>query len=244
MKQTWDHVAAFKPVIAAVKAHGSLCIGQITHAGRQTSNIFTDHPPAPSAVQCAGFGGMEFGVPRPLEVDEIWDLVKRFGYAAKVLYDAGADGAQLHCAVRLRIKLCARLLSVCAAWLLAEPILVAARQQAHRRMGALSSLGILSVVDVWQGGSLENRSRLHREIAKEIRRLVPDEKFMLHIKINSRECRVAIRPDRFETPADDFIEGGMDAEESKTMCIWLEQAGFTCIELSGGTYEALACGSV
>jgi 2,4-dienoyl-CoA reductase-like NADH-dependent reductase (Old Yellow Enzyme family) len=30
----WDHVALFKPVIAAAKAHGSIVIGQVTHAGR------------------------------------------------------------------------------------------------------------------------------------------------------------------------------------------------------------------
>jgi 2,4-dienoyl-CoA reductase-like NADH-dependent reductase (Old Yellow Enzyme family) len=30
----WDAVEAFKPVVAAAKAHGSLLLGQITHAGR------------------------------------------------------------------------------------------------------------------------------------------------------------------------------------------------------------------
>jgi 2,4-dienoyl-CoA reductase-like NADH-dependent reductase (Old Yellow Enzyme family) len=30
----WDAVEAFKPVIAAAKANGSLVIGQVTHAGR------------------------------------------------------------------------------------------------------------------------------------------------------------------------------------------------------------------
>jgi 2,4-dienoyl-CoA reductase-like NADH-dependent reductase (Old Yellow Enzyme family) len=30
----WDAVAAFKPVIAAAKAKGSIVIGQVTHAGR------------------------------------------------------------------------------------------------------------------------------------------------------------------------------------------------------------------
>jgi hypothetical protein len=30
----WDAVAAFTPVIKACKAHGSLVIGQVTHAGR------------------------------------------------------------------------------------------------------------------------------------------------------------------------------------------------------------------
>jgi 2,4-dienoyl-CoA reductase-like NADH-dependent reductase (Old Yellow Enzyme family) len=42
--------------------------------------------------------GMTFGKPRPLTINEIKELVKAFAYAAKVLYEAGADGAQLHCA--------------------------------------------------------------------------------------------------------------------------------------------------
>jgi 2,4-dienoyl-CoA reductase-like NADH-dependent reductase (Old Yellow Enzyme family) len=44
-------------------------------------------------------GGMTFGKPRPLTLEEIKDLVDRFAFAAKALYDAGADGIQLHAAV-------------------------------------------------------------------------------------------------------------------------------------------------
>lgn len=40
-------------------------------------------------------GGMTFAKPRPLLIEEIADLVDSFAHAAKVLYDAGADGAQL-----------------------------------------------------------------------------------------------------------------------------------------------------
>lgn len=40
-----------------------------------------------------------FNKPRPMTLDEIADLIDRFAYAAKVLYDAGADGIQLHAAV-------------------------------------------------------------------------------------------------------------------------------------------------
>jgi 2,4-dienoyl-CoA reductase-like NADH-dependent reductase (Old Yellow Enzyme family) len=37
-----------------------------------------------------------FNKPRPMTIAEIDSLVEAFAYAAKVLYDAGADGAQLH----------------------------------------------------------------------------------------------------------------------------------------------------
>jgi 2,4-dienoyl-CoA reductase-like NADH-dependent reductase (Old Yellow Enzyme family) len=39
-----DHVSAFKPVIAAAKAHGSVVIAQLTHGGRQSSVLTTEQP--------------------------------------------------------------------------------------------------------------------------------------------------------------------------------------------------------
>ncbi|KAJ9112703.1 hypothetical protein QFC22_006205 [Naganishia vaughanmartiniae] len=93
---SWDAVEAFKPVIAATKAHGSLCIGQLTHGGRQVSEDVTKHPVSSSDVQAPPMGGMTFAKPRPLTLEEIDDLVDRWAYAAEVLFKAGADGAQLH----------------------------------------------------------------------------------------------------------------------------------------------------
>ncbi|KAI4155907.1 MAG: hypothetical protein LQ340_000657 [Diploschistes diacapsis] len=73
------------------------------------------------------------------------------------------------------------------------------------------------------GGSLENRSRLILEIAKEIRKRVP-QSFILGIKINSVE----------------FQDKGFSTEECKQICTWLEQHQFDFVELSGGTYQELA----
>ncbi|GAA6043533.1 hypothetical protein JCM8097_001206, partial [Rhodosporidiobolus ruineniae] len=97
-KSPWDPVEAFKPVIAAAKAHGSLVIGQLTHGGRQVPKEVDPNPVSSSDVQCPPMMGMEFGKPRPLTVEEIDSLVVAWGYAAKKLYEAGADGAQLHSA--------------------------------------------------------------------------------------------------------------------------------------------------
>ncbi|GAA5890377.1 hypothetical protein JCM8208_002796 [Rhodotorula glutinis] len=72
------------------------------------------------------------------------------------------------------------------------------------------------------GGSLENRYRIVGRVLEEIRRRVPDQKFMLSMKLNSA----------------DFSEGGMTPEESRQVCAWLDQAGMDLIELSGGTYES------
>ncbi|KAK4704414.1 hypothetical protein P7C70_g1802, partial [Phenoliferia sp. Uapishka_3] len=97
-KDNWDQVAAFKPVFAAAKAHGSVVIVQVTHAGRQTQNTIADVPVSSSDVQTPPMGGMVFNKPRPMTIAEIEDLVDRFAYTSKVLYDAGADGMQLHAA--------------------------------------------------------------------------------------------------------------------------------------------------
>lgn len=55
-------------------------------------------PVSSSDLQCPPLGGMTFAKPRPLTVPEIDGLVKAWGYGAKVLYEAGADGAQMHSA--------------------------------------------------------------------------------------------------------------------------------------------------
>ncbi|MEA4857759.1 MAG: NADH:flavin oxidoreductase [Solidesulfovibrio sp.] len=71
------------------------------------------------------------------------------------------------------------------------------------------------------GGSLENRARLLLEIVGSIRGLVGRD-FPLLVKINS----------------EDFLEGGMDAAESRRVVAWLETAGVDAVELSGGTLDS------
>ncbi|KAH9819696.1 hypothetical protein DFH28DRAFT_33952 [Melampsora americana] len=94
----WDPVEAFKPVVAAAKAHGSLVIGQLTHGGRQTATEVNPNPVSSSETKCPDNFGMSFSKARALTVEEIKDLVDRWAYGAEVLYKAGAHGAQLHCA--------------------------------------------------------------------------------------------------------------------------------------------------
>ncbi|KAM0721123.1 hypothetical protein Q7P37_003409 [Cladosporium fusiforme] len=75
------------------------------------------------------------------------------------------------------------------------------------------------------GGSLENRARLIVEIAQEVRRRTSPS-FILGIKMNSVE----------------FQDKGFQPEEAKQLAAILEENKFDFIELSGGTYEALAFG--
>ncbi|RFU72886.1 hypothetical protein TARUN_9376 [Trichoderma arundinaceum] len=73
-------------------------------------------------------------------------------------------------------------------------------------------------------GSLLNRARLIFEITDAIRARVPDKSFSIGIKLNSTE----------------FQQGGFTVEDCKVLCAELEKHQFDWIELSGGTYEALA----
>lgn len=54
---------------------------------QQTHESVNPHPVSSSDVQSPSVGGMTFGKPRPLTISEVEDVVNRFAYAAKVLYD-------------------------------------------------------------------------------------------------------------------------------------------------------------
>ncbi|KAF8732474.1 NADH:flavin oxidoreductase / NADH oxidase family, partial [Rhizoctonia solani] len=71
------------------------------------------------------------------------------------------------------------------------------------------------------GGSIENRSRIIKEITEAIRVKVPDRKFVIGIKVNSVE----------------FQAKGFQPEEAAELCKQLEAMEIDFIELSGGTYE-------
>lgn len=74
------------------------------------------------------------------------------------------------------------------------------------------------------GGSFENRSRIVLEIVREIRRRVPDRRFIICAKLNSVE----------------FQDRGMSSDDAKKLCIALEEAEVDFVDLSGGTFEARA----
>ncbi|KAI0444205.1 NADH:flavin oxidoreductase/NADH oxidase [Xylaria telfairii] len=74
------------------------------------------------------------------------------------------------------------------------------------------------------GGSLLNRARLIFEIVNEIRKRVKDDSFIVGIKLNSVE----------------FQDGGFTPEECRDLCVELEKHRVDFVEISGGTYQALA----
>lgn len=68
------------------------------------------------------------------------------------------------------------------------------------------------------GGSIENRASIVMEVLHRIRAGV-GKNYPVFIKINSR----------------DFLEGGLDLEDSSVACRMLEREGIDSIEISGGT---------
>lgn len=76
--------------------------------------------------------------------------------------------------------------------------------------------------DKW-GGSLENRSRLLKEIVRSVREVVGPE-FPISVKLNSA----------------DFQRGGFGEDEALNVIEMLEEEGIDLLEISGGTYEKVA----
>lgn len=97
-----DHdgrVAAFASVVKASKAHGSLCVAQISHPGRQGNKYLNPNPISASDVHLTiKWAGNEFAKPRPMTHEDIQGVVRAWGETAYLCWKAGFDGVQVHCA--------------------------------------------------------------------------------------------------------------------------------------------------
>lgn len=97
-----DHdgrVEAFSKVVSAAKAHGSLCVAQLSHPGRQGSKFLNPNPVSASDVHLTiKWAGNEFAKPRPMTVSDIKQSVREWGETAYLCWKAGFDGVQVHCA--------------------------------------------------------------------------------------------------------------------------------------------------
>lgn len=92
-----ERFEAFKKLAAESKAHGSLCIGQVSHPGRQVSEAIQADPVSASDVQLEGsVMGLTFAKPHPASSQEIERIIEGFAHAAEYLHAAGYDGIQLH----------------------------------------------------------------------------------------------------------------------------------------------------
>ncbi|CAJ0953985.1 unnamed protein product, partial [Mesorhabditis belari] len=154
-----DLVAMLREMAEAGKSTGSLMIGQLGNAGRQTPYAINPSPMSASNVQLVfpPGTGMRFGLPVELTRDQIkTEVIDRFVFAAKALKAAGFDGIQLHAA---------------HGYLLSQFLSPTTNQRNDD-----------------YGGSVENRFRIIQEIFLAIRESIPPEnKFIVAIKFNSVE---------------------------------------------------------
>lgn len=93
MADTDERIVHLARLAKAVKSHGALLFGQISHAGRQTRSKITGQPLlAPSPVPCP----LNREMPLELTKEQIEMLVEAFATAAFRLQQAGFDGVEIH----------------------------------------------------------------------------------------------------------------------------------------------------
>ncbi|KAK5996169.1 NADH-dependent flavin oxidoreductase nadA [Cladobotryum mycophilum] len=89
----------FKELATAAKKHGSLVHVQLSHPGRQVTEIVNPHPISPSDIKLETRPfGVGFAKPRAMEKKDFEEVVSGFAHASEYLYKAGYDGIQLHAA--------------------------------------------------------------------------------------------------------------------------------------------------
>jgi N-ethylmaleimide reductase len=103
---TQAQIDAWKRVTKAVHDKGGVIVAQLWHTGRAGHSIDRkgELPVAPSAMAIKGMkhftsqGPKDYETPRALTIDEIKQIVKDYGQAAKNAIVAGFDGVELHAA--------------------------------------------------------------------------------------------------------------------------------------------------
>ncbi|GAA4825233.1 NADH:flavin oxidoreductase/NADH oxidase family protein [Algivirga pacifica] len=90
------HLEVLKQWAAIGQEKGQHIWPQLNHSGRQTSILVNRKPVSASDVHLKKLG--LFAKPRPMSLQEVEELVKRFGTTAKVCQKAGFTGVQIHAA--------------------------------------------------------------------------------------------------------------------------------------------------
>ncbi len=185
-----ETIPGLKRLVEAVHSHGAKISLQINHAGRQAnSNWSGERVVGPSAIPCTP----KDEVPRPLEIEEIEEIVRSFGKAALRAKEAGFDGVEIHGAHGYLI---------------------------HQFLSPLSNRR----TDRY-GGSLENRMRLGLEVLNEVRNKVGPAVLV-----------------GYRISASDYVEGGLEIEETARVARKLEEAGLDVLHVSGGMAGLPECG--
>ncbi len=151
---------AWKQVVDAVHAQGSLIYLQLWHTGRASHSSFHggELPVAPSAIKIEGEGVQTVAgkqpheTPRALETEELAGVVADYAAAARRAKEAGFDGVEVHAA---------------NGYLLDEFL----QSKTNHRSDAY-------------GGSLENRYRLLGEVVDAVSQVFPAERVGVRLSPN------------------------------------------------------------
>ncbi|MBT4792440.1 MAG: alkene reductase [Halobacteriovoraceae bacterium] len=96
-----NQINKWKEVTGSVHKNGGQIFCQLWHVGRVSHPTYLtgNKPVAPSSVALSGKvprTEFEYGTPRALENEEVYDLIKKFKQAALNAIDAGFDGVEIH----------------------------------------------------------------------------------------------------------------------------------------------------
>ena len=92
-----DHVVeSFRQVAEACHAHGAKLSVQLQHAGPEGNSAVAGAPLRAASARFQHACGRE--IPKPLSTEEVYQLIERYGDAAKRAADAGLDAVEVHCA--------------------------------------------------------------------------------------------------------------------------------------------------
>ncbi len=89
-----DHLPGLSLLCDTIKAQGAVAGIQISHAGRQ--RFILEQPKAASEVPWPEITAMGCPIPIPLTIEEIGEIIKAFGQAAKRAQTAGFDLVEIH----------------------------------------------------------------------------------------------------------------------------------------------------
>lgn len=101
---TAEQIESWKKVTNSVHEKGGIIFAQLWHTGRVGHSVDKNGvlPVAPSAIAIAGMqhftsqGPKDFEVPKELTIEEIQQIIKDYGQAAKNAMEARFDGVELH----------------------------------------------------------------------------------------------------------------------------------------------------
>jgi len=176
------YIPGFATLVERIKAYGVKTFLQIQHSGNEAA--FGKLVSA-SDVSSRAVGG----VPTPLKVDEIEELIEQFIKTAKRAQTAGFDGVEIHAAHGYLLN---QFLS---------PFF-------NRRS------------DIY-GGSIKNRARMIVNIINGIKSCLASN-FVVSVRYSAKE----------------YIEGGLDVEESVQFASLLQEAGADCLHVASAIYDS------